>query len=47
MAQEEDNYHPAHNDSTADLVIECPDGVKFRVHSYLLMAHRYVEEEMQ
>jgi hypothetical protein len=33
-------YHAKYNDPAADLVLECKDGVKFRVHSYLLKAHR-------
>jgi len=33
-------FHPNFKDSDADLVIESKDGVKFRVQSYVLMAHR-------
>jgi hypothetical protein len=33
-------YHKDFSDPTADLVIKCQDGVHFRVHSYILKAHR-------
>jgi len=35
-------YLQGYDDPTADMVGEVKEGVKFRVHSYLLKAHRYV-----
>lgn len=35
-------YHKEYDDPTADMVLEVKGGMKFRVHSYLLKAHRYV-----
>ena len=35
-------YYEGYDDPTADMVVEVKEGVKFRVHSYLLKAHRYV-----
>jgi len=42
MTNPKETYHPEFNDPEGDLVIECKDGVKFKVHSYILKAHRYV-----
>jgi hypothetical protein len=44
---ESGSFHPDFQDASADLVISCennnlPGPVKFRAHSYLLKAHRYV-----
>jgi hypothetical protein len=44
---ESGSFHPEFQDPSADLVISCqkynlPGPVKFRAHSYLLKAHRYV-----
>jgi hypothetical protein len=36
----EPKYLKGYDDPDADLVIECSDKVKMRVHSYLLKAHR-------
>ena len=33
-------YYKGYDDPTADMVLEVEGGVKFRVHSYLLKAHR-------
>jgi hypothetical protein len=33
-------YYKGENDPTADMVLEVEGGVKFRVHSYMLKAHR-------
>jgi len=33
-------YYKGYDDPTADLVLEVKGGVKFRVFSYLLKAHR-------
>ena len=33
-------YYKGYDDPTADMVLEVKGGVKFRVHSYLLRAHR-------
>jgi hypothetical protein len=33
-------FHTEFNDPEGDLVIECKDGVKLRVQSYVLKAHR-------
>jgi hypothetical protein len=33
-------YHKGYDDPTADMVIKVNDGMKFRVDSYLLKAHR-------
>ena len=35
-------YYEGYDDPTADMVVEVKGGSKFRVHSYLLKAHRYV-----
>jgi len=35
-------YYEGYDDPTADMVVEVKEGVRFRVHSYLLKAHRYV-----
>ena len=35
-------YYEGYDDPAADMVVEVKEGVKFRVHSYLLKAHRYV-----
>jgi hypothetical protein len=34
------SYHPDYNDPSADMVIQCEDDVRLRVHSYILKAHR-------
>jgi hypothetical protein len=33
-------YYKGYDDPTADMVLKVKDGMKFRVHSYLLKAHR-------
>jgi hypothetical protein len=40
MTLPKESYHPKYHDADADLVIECKDGIKLRVHSYVLKAHR-------
>ena len=42
MTTAKETFHKDFNDPDADLVIECQDGIKLRVYSYLLMAHRLV-----
>ena len=44
MTTTTETFHTDFNDPDADLVIECQDGIKLRVHSYLLMAHKSVIE---
>jgi hypothetical protein len=36
----QDGYREKYNDADADLVLVSSDGVKFRVFSFLLKAHR-------
>jgi hypothetical protein len=40
MTTAKETFHTEFNDPEGDLVIECEDGVKLRVHSYVLKAHR-------
>ena len=35
-----ETYYKGYDDPTADMIIEVKGGIKFRVHSYLLQAHR-------
>jgi len=42
MTATKETFHPDFNDPEADFVIECKDGIKLKVHSYIVKAHRYV-----
>jgi hypothetical protein len=43
MTTPKEIFHPDFNDPDADFVIECKDGIKLKVHSYILKAHRLVD----
>ena len=40
MTTAKETFHTEFNDPEGDLVIECKDGIKLRMQSFLLKAHR-------